>query len=100
MKITLRYFDGCPNWRIAEERLRAALADVGLKDAEVALERVGTHEEALGLGFRGSPTVLIDGRDPFADERADIGLACRVYVTPEGLQGAPTFDQLRAALGA
>jgi hypothetical protein len=99
MKITLRYFDGCPNWRVAEERLRAALADVGPEDAEVVLERVETYEEALGLGFQGSPTVLIDGRDPFADERADIGLACRVYLTPEGLQGAPTFDQLRAALG-
>jgi hypothetical protein len=100
MKITLRYFDGCPNWRIAEQRLRAALVDAGAADAEVALERVETHQEALDLGFQGSPTVLIDGRDPFADERADIGLACRVYATPEGPQGAPTFDQLREALGA
>jgi hypothetical protein len=100
MQITLRYFDGCPNWRIAEERLRAALADAGSGDGTITLERVETHEEALRLGFRGSPTVLIDDRDPFADERADIGLACRVYATPEGFQGAPTLDQLRAALGA
>ncbi|MGD9570908.1 MAG: thioredoxin family protein [Thermoleophilia bacterium] len=99
MQITLRYFDGCPNWRIAEERLRAVLADAGGSDAELALERVETQEEAVRLGFRGSPTVLVDGRDPFADERADIGLACRVYATPTGLQGAPTLDQLRAALG-
>ena len=100
MRITLRYFDACPNWRVAEERLRAALADARSEDGTITLERVETHEEALRLGFRGSPTVLIDGRDPFADERADIGLACRVYVTPEGFQGAPTLDQLRAALGA
>ncbi|MGE3795507.1 MAG: thioredoxin family protein [Dehalococcoidia bacterium] len=100
MQITLRYFDGCPNWRTAQERLRAALADAGAADAAIGLERVETHEEAVRLGFRGSPTVLIDGRDPFADERADVGLACRVYATPEGFQGAPTLDQLRAALGA
>ncbi len=100
MQITLRYFDGCPNWRTAQERLRAALADAGAADAAIALERVETHEEAVRLGFRGSPTVLIDGRDPFADERADVGLACRVYATPEGFQGAPTLDQLRTALGA
>jgi hypothetical protein len=100
MQITLRYFDGCPNWRTAQERLRAALADAGAADAAIALERVETHEEAVRLGFRGSPTVLIDGRDPFADERADIGLACRVYATPDGFQGTPTLDQLRAALDA
>lgn len=100
MRIILRYFDGCPNWRIAEERLHAALADAGAPDADVALERVETHEEAVRLGFRGSPTVLIDGRDPFADERADVGLACRVYATPDGFRGAPTLDQLRAALDA
>lgn len=100
MQITLRYFDGCPNWRTAQERLRAALADAGAADAAIALERVETHGEAVRLGFRGSPTVLIDGRDPFADERADVGLACRVYATPEGFQGAPTLDQLRTALGA
>lgn len=99
MRITLRYFDGCPNWRIAEERLRAALDEVGTGDAVIALERVQSHEEAVRLGFRGSPTVLIDGRDPFADEGADVGLACRVYRTPEGTQGAPTRDQLTAALG-
>lgn len=100
MQITLRYFDGCPNWRIAQRRLRVALADADATDAAIALERVETHEEAVRLGFRGSPTILIDGHDPFADERADIGLACRVYATPEGFQGAPSLDQLRTALGA
>lgn len=100
MQITLRYFDGCPNWRIAQGRLRVALADAGATDSAIALERVETHEEAVRLGFQGSPTILIDGDDPFADERADIGLACRVYATPEGVQGAPSVDQLRTALGA
>jgi hypothetical protein len=100
MRITLQYFDGCPNWRVAEERLRAALTDAGAEGATLTLERVETHDQALHLGFRGSPTVLIDGRDLFADGRGDIGLACRVYATPQGLQGAPTLDQLRAVLAA
>jgi hypothetical protein len=99
MRITLRYFDSCPNWRIAEERLRGALADAGSPGDAITLERVESYEDAVRLGFRGSPTVLIDGRDPFADRRADVGLACRVYATPDGLQGAPTRDQLRTALG-
>jgi hypothetical protein len=100
MQITLRYFAGCPNWRVAEERLRAALADTGERDAAIALEPVETHEEAVRLGFRGSPTILVDGRDPFAGDGTSVGLACRVYATEDGLQGAPTLDQLRAAIAA
>jgi hypothetical protein len=60
----------------------------------------GGGEEALRLGFRGSPTILLDGQDPFADQDAPVGLACRLYATEGGLQGAPTIDQLRAALAA
>jgi type IV secretory pathway TraG/TraD family ATPase VirD4 len=55
-------------------------------------------EDAERLGFIGSPTVLVDGSDPFATPGAPIGLACRVYVTPEGLAGSPTLDQLMEAL--
>jgi hypothetical protein len=51
------------------------------------------------VGFRGSPTVLVDGRDPFLDRDSPVGrLACRVDRTEDGLAGAPTVDQLVAAL--
>jgi hypothetical protein len=53
---------------------------------------------AVRLGFRGSPTLLIDGHDPFASERDSVGLACRVYRTSEGKDGAPSVEDLRAAL--
>lgn len=98
LQIIVRYFAGCPNWRVAEERLRAALAEAGQHHAAVALEPVDTHEEAVRLGFHGSPTILVDGRDPFCVDGTAVGLACRIYATEEGLQGAPTIDQLRAAI--
>jgi hypothetical protein len=98
MRIVLRYFAGCPSWRLAEERLRAALTSLGASGIVIALEPVETHQEAERLGFVGSPTILVDGRDPFVGRDAPMGLACRVYVTDEGLQGAPTVTQLRAAL--
>ena len=98
MKITLRYFDGCPNWRLAEARLRRVLAAVGAPSAELALERVETPEDAERMGFLGSPTVLVDGDDPFAGEGLPVGLACRVYRTERGPEGAPSEAQLRAAL--
>ncbi len=45
MKITIRYFDGCPNWQTADRRLRDALVSKGL-DAEFDYELVSTPEEA------------------------------------------------------
>jgi hypothetical protein len=98
VKITLRYFDGCPNWRLAEARLRRALAAIGAPATEIALERVETPEDAERLGFRGSPTVLVDGADPFAEDGTPAGLACRVYRTERGTEGAPSETQLPAAL--
>jgi len=98
VRITLRYFEGCPNWRVAEARLRRALSEIEAPGTGIALERVETPEEAERLGFRGSPTVLVDRRDPFADEAAPVGLACRVYRTERGPEGAPSEAQLRAAL--
>jgi hypothetical protein len=96
--VTLRYFDGCPNWEIALGRVREAMAASGAEAPEVELELVPTEEDAERLGFRGSPTVLLDGVDPFADETAPVGLACRVYRTERGPEGAPSVEQLTAAL--
>lgn len=100
MQITLRYFTGCPSRAQAEERLRMALSDAGIGETPITLEAVETREAAERLGFRGSPTILVDGRDPFADDDAPVGLACRIYATEDGFQGAPSLDQLRAAIAA
>ncbi|MEV6120207.1 hypothetical protein AB0M23_06725 [Streptomyces sp. NPDC052077] len=48
--------------------------------------------------FAGSPTILIDGRDPFAEPGTTPSLSCRIYRTPQGPAGAPGPDQLRRAL--
>ena len=93
----MRYFDGCPNWRETDERLREAVLLAGLSVAPTYVE-VETPEDAERLSFRGSPTVLVDGADPFADVSAPVGLSCRVFQTPEGLRGAPTVEQLLAVL--
>ncbi|GAA1154297.1 thioredoxin family protein [Microbacterium oxydans] len=94
MEITLQYFDGCPNWEVLDHRIAEALH--GRTDASIIRQRVGTTEEAVRLGFHGSPTILIDGIDPFAEPSAPVGLACRVFRTPNGLAGSPTLEQLHA----
>ncbi|WP_406055666.1 DsbA family protein [Streptomyces sp. NBC_01077] len=100
MDITVLVVPDCPNEKLVIERLRQALADVGLRDAVVSARVLTAQAEAERYGFTGSPTVLVDGRDPFADADRPPGLACRVYRTPEGLAGAPGVDQLRRELAA
>ena len=96
MDVTLLYFDGCPNWKVADERL----AEVAAERPGITLARrqVRTIEEAERVGFHGSPSILVNGIDAFADADAGIGLACRVYATPDGPAGAPTLEQLRAVI--
>ena len=95
MTVTLLYFDGCPNWQVAEQRLTALADELGF-----ALEKrkVGSPDEAEQLGFIGSPTILVDGHDPFRDGDEPASFSCRIYQTPEGPAGSPTVEQLRDAL--
>lgn len=93
MRVELWYFDGCPSWTVTERRLTQALEQLG-RDPSVERRRVETDAEASMIGFTGSPTVRIDGRDPFATGDEQVALACRVYRTPEGLSGSPTLAQL------
>ena len=97
MDVRLLYFDGCPNWQETDERLREAFVLAGLSVTPEYI-RVETVEDAERLSFRGSPTVLVNGADPFADASAPVGLSCRVFQTPDGLRGAPTVEQLLSVL--
>lgn len=90
------YFDGCPNWKVADERLAQVAAE--RPDITLTRRQVHTIVEAERVGFHGSPSILVNGADAFADSDAGIGLACRVYATPDGPAGAPTLEQLRAAI--
>lgn len=93
MDLALLYFDDCPNWHLLDGRLAEALAALG-RDDVVERRQVTTSEQADELRFRGSPTLLVDGADPFADPDAPVGLSCRVYRTADGLGGSPTVEQL------
>jgi hypothetical protein len=95
-EVVFQYFSGCPNWKTTHERLEEAIGD---RSMSIEMQLVESPEEAAAVGFRGSPTVLIDGVDPFADPDTPAAgtLACRVY---HGEDGSPTVDQLREALAA
>lgn len=98
MNITIQYFDSCPNWKIVEERVKSVIDEHEL-EASIDYQRIETDGDAVKYQFAGSPTLLIDGVDPFASGPMPVGLACRTYVTDEGLADSPTAAQLEQALG-
>jgi hypothetical protein len=88
----------CPNLPPLLQRLRQ------VTDLPVAAREIHTTAEAVAAGMAGSPTLLINGRDPFGpadDSGCECGVACRIYRDEQGRPvPAPSIAHLRAALAA
>ncbi len=97
MRITIKHTPDCPHVERALERVALALRDSDI-DATTGLEVVLDIDAAMRTGFQGSPTILIDGEDPFGQPGTGAAFACRLYATPEGTDTAPSVGQLLDAL--
>jgi hypothetical protein len=97
MELTLLTVPACPSAAQFEERLAAALA--GHPDVVVQRREIADEREAAEAGMHGSPTLLIDGVDPFAAPGQPPSLSCQLYRDPTGhAAGAPPLDALRQVL--
>jgi hypothetical protein len=97
MELTLLTVPACPNAAALEERLATALA--GHPDAVVHRREIADEREAAQAGMHGSPTLLVDGVDPFAAPGQPPSLSCRLYRDATGrADGAPPVDALRRIL--
>jgi hypothetical protein len=99
MQIDLLYFDGCPSWKSGMQNLMAALEAEEL-EAEICMVNVADNQEAARLKFLGSPSFQVNGMDLWGEEHKRYDLSCRLYVTPDGMQGMPTVEMLREKLRA
>jgi hypothetical protein len=100
VSIQILHIDACPNWTQAGDRVREALRSLGMEETQISFRLLSSGAEAKQVPFAGSPTILRDGEDLFpVGDRTD-ELACRVYVTPTGLAGSPTTEQIIDALRA
>jgi hypothetical protein len=62
---------------------------------------VRDEREATEAGMHGSPTLLVDGADPFAEPGQPPSLSCRMYRDASGRAGpVPSVKELRRALTA
>lgn len=97
MQIELLVVLNCPHETDAADLIATAVADTGVK-AVVTRTVVSDEDMARQRGFTGSPTILVNGADPFATPDGPVAVACRLYATPDGLQGTPGLRGLRQAL--
>ena len=97
MELILLAVPDCPNVAVFEARLGAVLA--GRPGAVVRRLEVADELQAARAGMCGSPTLLIDGADPFAVPDQVPGLSCRLYRDAAGqLTGVPSAEAVRRAL--
>ena len=97
MDIELLTVPDCRNAEAAVQLIATAVADTRVK-ATVTHTVIASEDEARQRGFTGSPTILLNGSDPFAGQRETVALSCRLYWTPDGPRGVPGLRDLRRAL--
>ena len=93
MHIEILYVPECPHVIPTTLRLREALDAVGVS-AIISETPIESAEAARTLGMRGSPTILVDGEDPFASTDETGSVSCRLYTVNGKLDGAPSVSQL------
>ena len=99
MELTLLTVPACPNAALFEERLAAALA--AHPGAVVHRRVISDEREAADAGMHGSPTLLVDGTDPFAPPGQPPSLSCRLYRDATGRTArTPSAEALRQVLAA
>ncbi len=97
MQLTVLAERTCPNAAVLNDRLAIALR--GKTGVTVSHHVVTSEDEAAKLKMQGSPTLLINGVDPFATPEQQPSLSCRLYRDEGGhLSGAPSVAQLRQAI--
>jgi predicted DsbA family dithiol-disulfide isomerase len=97
MELTVLAVPDCPNAPVLEHRLAEARA--GRPGVTVRRRVITDVAEAARWGMHGSPTLLVNGHDPFAAPGGAPAVACRLYRGQDGrLEGAPTVEALRQAL--
>lgn len=95
-RVTVLTVPDCPNAPLVRERITEAL-----QGRAVPVQWIEVHDadEAVRQGMTGSPTLLLDGIDPFAHDGAAPSLSCRLYRHADGTtDGAPAVEDLRRAL--
>jgi arsenate reductase len=94
LHIEFHYFEGCPHAEPAQTLLRE-VTEALCPSAQVAEVKVTSLEQAQAVGFLGSPSIRVAGRDVEGlPEPIEASMSCRVY----GESGVPPRWMIEAAI--
>jgi len=96
--IELLHIADCPNSGETLLRLQRAVDNTMPSNTSITSTLIDSAETAARLPFAGSPTILVNGVDLFPTDGRTSDLACRIYLTPNGMAAAPTQQQIEVAL--
>ncbi|MFC0109590.1 hypothetical protein [Kibdelosporangium aridum] len=97
MEIRLLHVADCPSMALLTERLSGLLG--GCQDVEIESLEIDDDGQAAALGMTGSPTILINGVDPFGEPGRVPSVSCRLYRDEDGrVSGVPSSAMLRNAI--
>jgi hypothetical protein len=97
MRLQILHVPDCPG----AATLTTHLTQLAGGRADVEQQVVSDLDQATALGMTGSPTLLIDGADPFAVAGVPPSLSCRLYRDENSaIARAPSLAQLRAVFGS
>jgi hypothetical protein len=97
VRVSFLYYEDCPSYDLALERLREVMYEEGIP-GEVEVVKVETEKQARELRFVGSPTIRVDSQDidPPSDSR--YALTCRAYrLADDRISPLPSKDMIRRA---
>jgi hypothetical protein len=97
MRLDILHVPGCPGAALLHTVLPPILAS--RRDIQVVWRVISSEDQARHNGMTGSPTLLLDGTDPFPRPGQQPSLSCRLYPGDDGrLRAAPSAMQLGAVL--
>ncbi|WP_158633218.1 alkylmercury lyase family protein [Amycolatopsis sp. WAC 04182] len=97
MELVVLSVPDCPHVALLDDLLRDVLAD--RPEVRVVHREVTEHAQAEAEGMHGSPTLLVNGVDPFAVPGSRPSVSCRLFRDEDGLaRPAPPRTALVAAL--
>lgn len=97
-KVEFLYFKSCPGYKQALANLKAALQESKVR-ADLVLINVASEEQAAKVGFQGSASIRVNGKDlDGRDEGYSYG--CRIYKIDGKITATPTKEFIREKLRA
>jgi len=95
-KVEFLYFKSCPGHKQALINLKAALRETGIR-ADVVTINVTTEAKAEQVGFQGSPSIRVNGKD--LDGRNEgHAYGCRIYQIDGKVTPTPTKEFIERKL--